>query len=58
MKQLLQNLSDGKTKLQDVPCPNLTDGNVLVQSRKTLISSGTERMLVDFGKANIFNKAR
>lgn len=58
MKQILQNLSNGETSLVDVPCPKLPIGNVLIQSNVTLVSAGTERMLVDFGKANYLDKAR
>lgn len=58
MKQILQNLSNGETSLVDVPCPGITHGTLLISSRKTLVSAGTERMLVDFGKANILTKAR
>ena len=58
MKQILQNLSNGETSLVDVPCPANTDGSLLISTKKTLISAGTERMLVEFGKANILDKAR
>jgi predicted dehydrogenase/threonine dehydrogenase-like Zn-dependent dehydrogenase len=58
MKQILQNLSNGETSLVDVPCPKAGGGSLLIASRNTLISSGTERMLVDFGKANLVEKAR
>lgn len=58
MKQILQNLSDGETILVDVPCPQNLTGNLLIKSRNTLISMGTEKMLVEFGKANLLEKAR
>jgi hypothetical protein len=58
MKQILQNLSNGETTLVDVPCPKNSIGNLLIASKNTLISAGTERMLVDFGKANMLDKAR
>lgn len=58
MKQILQNLSNGETTLVEVPCPKNITGNLLIASRTTLVSAGTERMLVDFGKANILDKAR
>lgn len=58
MKQVLQSLSDGQTSLVDVPCPLPMSGNVLIQSSVSLVSIGTERMLVDFGKANFIQKAR
>jgi hypothetical protein len=58
MKQILQNLSNGETTLVDVPCPKNTKGNILIATRNTIVSAGTERMLVDFGKANYLDKAR
>ena len=58
MKQILQNLSNGKTTLVDIPCPKIVKGSLLIASSKTLVSPGTERMLVDFGKANVLDKAR
>jgi len=58
LKQILQNLSNGETSLVDVPCPKSQKGALLISSRNTLVSAGTERMLVDFGKANIIDKAR
>ncbi len=58
MKQILQNLSTGETSLMDVPCPKNTKGNLLIATRNTIISAGTERMLIDFGKANYLDKAR
>lgn len=58
MKQILQNLSDGTTRLADVPCPRVGAGALRIETRQTLVSAGTERMLVDFGKANLIDKAR
>lgn len=58
MKQILQNISNGKTSLVNAPCPIGVKGSLLIASSKTLVSSGTERMLIDFGKANFIDKAR
>jgi len=58
MKQILQNLSNGETMLVDVPCPKIQKGSLIISSRNTLVSAGTERMLVDFSKANVIDKAR
>ena len=58
MKQILQNLSNGETSLVDVPCPKNTKSNILIATSKTVVSAGTERMLIDFGKANLLSKAR
>ena len=58
MKQILQNLSNGQTELAEVPCPQVKSGQLLLRTRATLVSVGTERMLVEFGKANLLDKAR
>jgi predicted dehydrogenase/threonine dehydrogenase-like Zn-dependent dehydrogenase len=58
LKQVLQNLSNGETILAEVPCPEVSVGSVLIATRLTLVSAGTERMLVDFGKAGYLQKAR
>lgn len=57
MKQILQYLNTGKTEVSEVPVPNVSPGSLLIKTSKTLISSGTERMLVEFGKAGLINKA-
>lgn len=58
LKQILQNLSSGETSLVEVPAPKNIKGNVLVATRTSIVSAGTERMLIGFGKANYLNKAR
>jgi len=58
MKQILQNLRSGETTVADVPAPGLGRNDVLVRTRSSLISAGTERMLVEFGKASLIAKAR
>lgn len=58
MKQVLQNLKSGSTSVVDVPCPRVQDGHLLIRTTHTLVSAGTERMLVGFGKANPIQKAR
>jgi len=58
MKQILQNLGSGETILADIPCPSVSSGYLLVQTCATVVSLGTERMLIDFGKANLLDKAR
>lgn len=58
MKQVLQNLKDGSTEVADVPCPRVSAGQLLIRTTCTLVSAGTERMLVDFGKASLIDKAR
>lgn len=58
MKQLLQSLSNGDTSVIDVPAPIATSGQLLIRTSTSLISAGTERMLVEFGKGNLVQKAR
>ena len=58
MKQLLQSLKDGSTTVAEIPAPRCGEGQVLVQTSVSLVSAGTERMLVEFGKGNILKKAR
>ncbi|MGN6449753.1 MAG: zinc-dependent alcohol dehydrogenase, partial [Brucella intermedia] len=58
MKQILQSLVTGATEVADVPCPAPARGQVLIGTTRTLVSAGTERMLVDFGKASFIGKAR
>ncbi len=58
MKQILQSLKNGVTEVAEVPVPAAQPGQVLIQSSQTLVSAGTERMLVEFGKAGWINKAR
>jgi predicted dehydrogenase/threonine dehydrogenase-like Zn-dependent dehydrogenase len=58
MKQILQNLNSGDTFLEDIPCPRVKAGHILIRTATSLVSSGTERMLVEFGKANLIDKAR
>lgn len=58
MKQILQSLRDGSTILAEVPAPRPAPGQLLIRTTTTLLSAGTERMLVAFGKANWLDKAR
>jgi predicted dehydrogenase/threonine dehydrogenase-like Zn-dependent dehydrogenase len=58
VKQVLQSLKDGATQVADVPAPALRRGQLLIATSRTLISVGTERSLVTFGKANVLQKAR
>ncbi|MDB5240042.1 MAG: oxidoreductase domain protein [Spirosoma sp.] len=58
MKQLVQNLKTGETVLENVPAPQVGRGQVLIQTTRSLVSLGTERMLVEFGRASLVAKAR
>jgi predicted dehydrogenase len=58
LKQLFQNLNSGVTELVECPYPQCKRGSILIQTRATLISLGTERMLVEFSKSSLLDKAR
>lgn len=58
MKQILQSLKTGATKIAEVPVPGVSRGRLLIATSCTLVSAGTERMLVEFGKAGWIDKAR
>ncbi|QNI57187.1 oxidoreductase / NAD-binding Rossmann fold family protein [Synechococcus sp. BIOS-U3-1] len=58
MKQLLHSLATGASELPELPAPVVPRGHLLIRSSCSLVSAGTERMLVDFGSANWIGKAR
>jgi predicted dehydrogenase/threonine dehydrogenase-like Zn-dependent dehydrogenase len=58
MKQIIQDLKKGDTILEEVPTPLVRKGSVLIKTYRTLVSLGTEKMLVEFGKGNLISKAR
>ena len=58
MKQILQDLKRGDIIVEHVPVPLVRPGYLLIRSGNSLISAGTERMLLEFGRANILDEAR
>lgn len=58
MKQILQNIKNGDVNLEELPVPLNQSGCVLIQTTNSLVSLGTEKMLLKFGKASWINKAR
>ena len=58
MKQLLQNLKNGQTTIAEVPEPVLRPGAVLIRTAASLVSAGTERMVVEFAEKSLVGKAR
>ncbi len=58
MKQLLQNMRDGKAVVEDVPAPVARAGTALVKTAASLVSAGTERMVVEFAEKSLVGKAR
>jgi predicted dehydrogenase/threonine dehydrogenase-like Zn-dependent dehydrogenase len=57
MKQIIQSLKTGSTKVTEVPVPSTASRALLIKTSKTLISTGTERMLIEFGRAGLLKKA-
>jgi polar amino acid transport system substrate-binding protein len=58
MKQILQNVKTGETTLETVPPPTLQSGGVRVRTAASLISAGTEKMLIDLTQKGYLGKAR
>ncbi len=58
MKQVIQHLRTGRLRVVDVPKPSTRAGHVLVRTSASLISAGTERMIVDFAGKTLVGKAR
>lgn len=58
MKQIVQQLDSGATVVVEAPSPGVARGALLIKTTRSLISAGTERMLVGFGKASLIAKAR
>lgn len=58
MKQILQDMAKGGTTVTVAPAPQVSREHVIINSSVSLISAGTERMLVGFGKASYLDKAR
>ncbi len=58
MKQLIQSLLTGETIIKELPVEHCPSRNVLIKNHCSLLSKGTEKMLLDFGKANILGKIK
>jgi len=58
MKQLLQNIKTGKSIIENVPVPTPREGQALVKVEASLVSAGTERMVVEFAEKSLVGKAR
>ncbi len=58
MLQIVQHMQSGLTKIVHAPTPVAARQSLLICTTCSLISAGTERMLVGFGKASYLDKAR
>lgn len=58
MRQLLQDVSSGKLTLEEVPAPARGPAELLVANRCSIISAGTERAVLEIGRASLISKAR
>ena len=53
MKQIVQSYKTGEVKLKDVPVPLCGSKRILVRNRKSLVSIGTERSVIDLGRKSL-----
>ena len=58
MRQLFQSLKSGETLIANIPTPSVPPGKILIRTSHSLISSGTERMFLNFGRSGIIGKVK
>ena len=58
MQQVLQNIRNGELTVQQVPAPMVRDGEVLIANRASVVSAGTEKMVLELSKKSLLGKAR
>jgi predicted dehydrogenase/threonine dehydrogenase-like Zn-dependent dehydrogenase len=58
MRQIFQSFGTGAISVVSVPSPAVAPGRILIQTECSLISAGTERMLVGFGRGSLLRKVR
>src|ERR1041385_8771787 len=58
MRQVVQNVKNGQLEVREVPPPALLPGGVLVRTAASIISPGTEKMVLELGKKSLIGKAR
>jgi len=58
MRQLIQSYRTGEMKIEDVPPPAARPGGVVVRTVRSLVSAGTEKMIVDLARKSLLQKAR
>ncbi len=58
MKQLIQSFKTGKTEIIEVPVPDVQNDHILIKTTNSLVSLGTEKMLIEFSNSSLLSKAR
>ncbi|MEZ6035074.1 MAG: bi-domain-containing oxidoreductase [Planctomycetaceae bacterium] len=58
MRQVLQNIRSGNLTVDQIPAPAVADGEVLIANQASLVSAGTEKMVMDLAKKSLLGKAR
>jgi predicted dehydrogenase/threonine dehydrogenase-like Zn-dependent dehydrogenase len=58
MKQITQSVKSGQTRIADIPAPVVRPGHVLIANMASLISAGTEKMIVELTSKSLLGKAR
>ena len=58
MQQVVQEINSGKLRVADIPAPLAQPGEVLIANVASIISAGTERMVIDLAKKSLLGKAR
>ena len=58
MHQVVQEINSGKLRVSDIPAPLAQPGEVLIANVASIISAGTERMVIDLAKKSLLGKAR
>ncbi|MEL6106335.1 MAG: bi-domain-containing oxidoreductase [Planctomycetota bacterium] len=58
MEQVVQNIRTGETSVESIPAPAVADGQVLIINQSSLVSAGTEKMIMDLSKKSLLGKAR
>ena len=58
MKQIVNNFKTGKLQLIEVPSPVCQEGGILIKTVHSVVSVGTEKMMIELAKKSLLNKAK
>src|SRR5579864_7907885 len=58
LQQVIQEYRSGKLSVADVPAPLAQPGEVLIANAASVVSAGTERMVIELAKKSLLGKAR